>query len=215
MKRQVIFLLVILAAGSIHITAQDDIDQIGSQIDSVKHNTANTGTPSEDVAPDAWSFNTMVGTSFGYAPFYASAMNMFASPQASYRANERLSFHSGLVVSQTIPVLMNPSEELIIPAGISNISAFASVSYRLAENLTLHGTGVKSMAKFPLDENRSSLDYHELSIGTTYNFGNFSIGASFHKSDNSYFKSPYGYGNSIFGPSFRNGTGGFGSPFYR
>ncbi len=215
MKRQVMFLLVILSAASIHIAAQDDVDQIWSQIDSINQNVAIPGTSLKDAAPGPWAFNTMVGTSLGYAPLFGSAMNMFAVPQASYRANERLSLHGGLIVSQTFPVLIHLSEEPLSSAGMSNISAFASASYRLTDNLTLHGTGIKSMANFPLDENRPAMDYHDLSIGATYDFGNFSIGASFHKSDNLYFRSPFGYGNNIFGPYFRNGTGGFGSPFYR
>ena len=201
-RKQVIFLAIFICAVNLHLTAQDDIDQIWSEIDSINRYTATPGTRDVEVAPGPWSFNTTVGTSFGYSPFYGSAMNIFAAPQASFRANERLSFHSGLVVSQTAPVLMHLSEEPFIPAGMSNISAFASASYRLTENLTVHGTGIKSMANFPLDENRSALDYHDLSVGATYNFGNFSIGASFHKSDNAFYRSPFGYSNSYFGSPF-------------
>ncbi len=215
MKRKVIFLLFIISAASVHIAAQDDIDQIWTQSDSIKYNTATTIAPSEDIAPGPWSFNTIIGTSFGYSPLFGSAINMFAAPQASFKANERLSFHGGLVVSQTVPLLMHSTEETFIPAAMPNMSTFASASYHLTENLIVHGTGIKSMVNFPLDENRSALDYHDLSIGATYNFGNVSIGASFHKSDNSYFRSPFGYGNSIFGSPYGNGTGGFGSPFYR
>ena len=212
MKGHAFFLLGILSTAS--IAAQDGVDQIWSQIDSIKHNTATIEAPARDSTPGPWAFNTMVGTSFGYVPLFGSAMNMFAVPRASYKANERLSFHGGLIVSQTLPVSMHSSEDPLIPAGMSNISAFASASYRLTENLTLHGTGIKSMANLPLDENRSALDYHDLSIGATYDFGNFSIGASFHRSDNSFYRSPFGYGNSFYGSPFRGGNGSFGPPIY-
>jgi hypothetical protein len=198
---QIIFLLFVLSPAC-HIAAQSSVDKIWSQIDSVKQYSATPEASGVEVAPKPWSLNTMVGTSFGYSPYYGSSMNVFAAPQASYRANERLSFHGGLLVSQTVPVLMHLSEEPFIPGGMSNISAFASASYRLTENLTLHGTGMKSMVNLPPDENRSALDYSDLSVGATYNFGNFSIGASFHKSDNSFYRSPFGYGNSLFGSPF-------------
>jgi hypothetical protein len=195
-------LLVIICAVSMQLTAQNNVDQIWSQIDSINRYAATPGTPDVKAVPGPWSFNTMVGTSFGYSPFFGSAMNVFAAPQAGFRANERLTFHGGLVVSQTFPVLMHFSEDPLIPAGMSNISAFASASYRLTENLTLHGTGVKSMANLPIDENRSALDYHDLSVGATYNFGNFSIGATFHRSNNAFYRSPFGYGNSLFNSPF-------------
>lgn len=201
-SRHVILLLVLIGAATIQIAAQDDVDQIWSQIDSISRYTATPGDPDVKAAPGPWSFNTMVGTSFGYSPFYGSAMNMFAAPQASFRANERLSFHGGLVVSRTVPMLMNLSEDPFIPTGMMNISAYASASYRLTENLTVHGTGIRNMVNFPLDEDRSALYYHDLSVGATYNFGKFSIGASFHKSDNALYRSPFGYGNSLFGPTF-------------
>lgn len=201
-KRLGIFLLVIICAVSTQLTAQNNVDQIWSQIDSINRYAATPGTPDVKAVPGPWSFNTMVGTSFGYSPFFGSAMNVFAAPQAIFRATERLSFHGGVAVSQTVPVLMHLSEEPFTPAGFSNISAFASASYRLTEKLTLHGTGIKSMVNLPPDENRPALNYSDLSVGATYNFGNFSIGASFHKSDNAFYRSPFGYGNSLFGSPF-------------
>jgi hypothetical protein len=201
-RRQVVFILVFIGAAVMHITAQDDVTHIWSQIDSVKQYSAAPEASGLEIAPKPWSFNTMIGTSFGYSPYFGSSMNMFAAPQASFRANERLSFHGGLVVSQTVPVLMHLSEEPFTPAGMSNISAFAAATYRLTENLTLHGAGIKSMVNLPVDINSAALDYTDLSVGATYNFGNFSIGASFHKSDKPFYSSPFGYGNSLFGSPF-------------
>jgi hypothetical protein len=195
---------------TVHLQAQDEVERIWNQVDSISHYTEK---PETVMAMVPWSFNTTVGTSFGYSPLFGSAMNLYAAPHARYKANDRLSFHGGILVSQTLPLLTDPTGELPGMRNMMNISAFVSASYHLTENLVLHGAGVRSIAHFPMDNSRSSPNYQDMSVGATYHFGNFSIGASFHKSNHSLYRSPFGYGNSFYGSPFGYGSGMYGPPY--
>lgn len=209
--RHIISALIIVGSITLHLPAQEEVDRIWKQVDSISR-YAETVETSEGIKP--WSFNTMIGTSFGYSPLFGSAMSLYAAPHARFQANERLSFMGGMLVSHTFPGWMDSSGENPGMRNISNLSAFLSATYFLTENLVLHGTGVRSIAHYPIDLNRPSLNFQDLSVGATYHIGNFSIGASFHRSDNSFHRSPFGYGNSFYGSPFGYGTGMYGPPFF-
>jgi len=209
--RYIISALIIFGSITLHLSAQEEVDRIWQQVDSINR-YAGTAETSEGIKP--WSFNTTIGTSFGYSPLFGSAMNLYAAPYARYQANSRLSFRGGLLVTHTFPGWTDPSGEMPGMRNISNLSGFVSASYYLTENLVLHGTGVRSIAHYPTDLNRPTPNYQDLSVGATYHFGNFSIGASFHRSDNSFYRSPFNFGNTLYGSPFGRGSGIYNSPFY-
>jgi hypothetical protein len=209
--RHIISTLIIFGSITIQLPAQEEVDRIWQQVDSISR-YAGTVETSEGIKP--WSFNTTIGTSFGYSPLFGSAMNVFAAPHTRYQANSRLSFSGGLLVTHTFPGWTDPSGEIPGIRNISNLSTFISASYYLTENLVLHGTGVRSIAHYPTDLNRHTPNYQDLSVGATYHFGNFSIGASFHRSNNSFYSSPFNFGNTFYHSPFDPGPGIYGSPFF-
>jgi hypothetical protein len=119
--------------------------------------------------------------------------------------------HGGMIISNHIPNLLNGTEYNPGLSGYPDMSVFVAASYRVTEKLTLHGSGVKSLEMISVDDHIPFNNFHDLSVGATYNFGNFSIGASFHRTDPSYFRSPYGAGDFHRSPF---GVGIFGSPFF-
>ncbi|MEX0986868.1 MAG: hypothetical protein WD052_05270 [Bacteroidales bacterium] len=194
-SKLIIGTLCLVLAGSSSLMAQEAVERIWRDIDSIN---SNVQKPTEVLSVNPWRFNTTVGTSLAYYPAFGSATNMFVAPHATYAAGNRLSFHGGIMASHTIPAFEQYNSEMSVPSGITSMSVFVSASYRISENLVVHGTGIKDMAMFPLDQERSNMNFQDLSLGATYNFGNFSIGASIHRSDHSRFSSPFGYGNNMY-----------------
>ncbi len=176
------------------LQSQDPVARIWNEIDSVK-SAVQTPAPPRHISP--WSLSTSVGTSFSYSPWFGSAMQLYTAPHVSYAASDRLAFHGGLMVSRTTPLMNAGAGEISNFNGFTGISAFASASYRVSENLYIHGTGVKSFAMLPEGNELRALEYYDFSVGATYDFGNFSIGASIHRTDRPYYGYPFG--NGMFG----------------
>lgn len=182
---------VVLLTLPVALQCQDPVARIWNEIDSVK---SAVQTPAQPRQISPWSFNTTVGTSFSYSPWFGSAMQLYTAPHASYAAGERLAFHGGIMVSRTTPLMNAGAGEFTNFNGFTGISAYASASYRLSENLYVHGTGMKSIAMFPSGTAIRALEYYDFSVGATYDFGNFSIGASIHRTDRPYYGSPFSNG---------------------
>ncbi|MDA3821055.1 MAG: hypothetical protein PF450_00380 [Bacteroidales bacterium] len=180
------------------LQAQSDINRIWNEIDSINL-YANNSKLEEAVHFNRWSHSATVGTSYSFAPGYGSAMNMYAAPHANFSASDRLSFQGGFLASYTAPMTSYSDSEIGYSQGFSNMSVFVAASYRVTENLIIHGTGVKSLMVFPGDLENTNYNFDDLSIGATYNFGNFSIGASFHRPQRSFVGNPFGFGNSMYG----------------
>jgi len=196
MKGNIIMALFLLLP--VGLNAQDPVARIWNEIDSIEANTRIQESPAK-VTP--WSFHTTVGTSFGYNPYFGSSMQLFTTPHVTYAAGERLAFHGGLMISRTSPLMTTQTAEFNNITGFTGVSAYASASYRIGENLYIHGTGMKTMALLPPDSDVPALQYYDFSFGATYDFGNFSIGASIHRSD-----------RPLYGPPFGNGM--YGSPTF-
>lgn len=182
------------------VYTQSPVEHIWNEIDSIQRTTERT---EQHLETSRWSRNMMLGTSYMFAPHFGSAMNMFFAPEATFSATNRLAFHGGLLVSHTLPLSSNIIGEEFNNQGFNSMSVYMSASYRLTESLTIHGTGVKSLAVFPYQSGNSIRNFQDLSVGASYSIGNFTIGASIHRSDYPYMTSPFGYGNH-----------GYGSPLY-
>lgn len=182
----------------------DPVARIWEEIDS------NSGReiPAEQQRFNPWSFSTSVGTSYTYFPRFGSVMNMYTAPQLNYAATDRLAFHAGVMVGRTMPVTGIINEESPLNAGMTNMSTYVAASYRLTENLVVHGSGTRSLALVPVNGELQSIQFNDLSIGATYNFGNFSIGATIHRSDAPFYSAPFS--SSPFG----SGSPMYGTPMY-
>lgn len=151
-----------------------------------------------------WSFTTSVGTSFITFPRVGSAMNMYAAPRVNYAATERLAFHAGVTLGRTLPFGgMVTAEDMTnigtTSSGMTNLSGYVAASYLLTENLVIHGSGSRNAFLVPVNGELQAVQFNDISVGATYNFGNFSIGATIHHSDAPLFGAPFGNGNSMYG----------------
>ncbi len=193
-KNILVFILTLLSFDALH--GQDPLQQIWNQVDSMNLEIQQNAAPAK-FSP--WSLNTTLGTSFGYSPVAGSYMNFSAAPHANYAATDRLTFHAGIMASHIRILTGTGNSEFEYPNGFSSMSAFVAASYRLSSNLVIHGAGVRQLLGPPGIENSSRLNFSDLSVGASYHIGNFSIGATFHKSDLMPMAPPFGYGNSFYG----------------
>ena len=182
MKFKSIAGLILIIFCVVGINAQDRVDQIWSEIDSINRAVQ----PDDLMRTSPWSYNTSIGTSYMFSKSYGPLMNFYAAPHINYSATNRLAFHGGFVASHTFTNLMYPGEVQNSMTGFTNLSVYASASYRLTENLVVHGTGIRSILTFPGEGIINNAGFQDLSVGATLHFGNFSIGASVHRSNNSY-----------------------------
>lgn len=175
---------------------EDPVSRIWNEIDN-NNSSVDQAIASQPIKP--WSFSSQLGTSYMFSPYFGSAMNMFAAPQVNYAATGKLAFHAGVSVGRTVPVTNLMDEEAPVNAGITNMSTYVAASYRLSKNLVVHGAGTKSVLLVPVDGKLQSMNFNDISIGATYDFGNFSIGATIHRSDAPGYMSPFGGGNNMYG----------------
>jgi len=177
----------------------DPVNRIWNEINN-NNSSVDQKIASKAIKP--WSFSSQLGTSYMFSPYFGSAMNLFAAPQVNYAATGRLAFHAGVSVGRTVPVTRLIEEETPVNAGMTNMSTYVAASYRLSENLVVHGAGTKSVLLVPVGGKFQSMHFNDLSIGATYDFGNFSIGATIHRSDASRYMSPFGGGSNMYGAPF-------------
>jgi hypothetical protein len=88
----------------------------------------------------------------------------------------------------------------VMTGAFNELSVYGSASYHINPQLTVYGTGIKQLA------GTSSLYFlpkSSYAIGSTYNFGNFSIGVTLQMSKY----------NDILRPLPFNGSHGFYSPY--
>ncbi|MCF8225157.1 MAG: hypothetical protein K9J30_04685 [Bacteroidales bacterium] len=187
-------LFVFLMVPDANLDAQDPVDRIWSQVDSIEQQA---GSDEFNNPKSPFSYNTVLGTSIGFAPSMGSMMQYYASPRGTYSINNRVGLHGGFFVSHSVSHAGYFSNEAPETSGLSTFSTYVSASYRLTDRLVVHGTGVKGIVTTPWIEDRPYVNFHDLSIGATYDFGNFSIGASFHRSDNVLYQTPFDFGNSV------------------
>jgi hypothetical protein len=138
-----------------------------------------------------------VGSSFTFIPRYGSITGFNASTYLSYPLTPKLSVEGGFIAGHFYPSLKNSLGESGFNNSFCTFSVYGSASYQLNKRLTVYGTGIKQLAGLmPLYNMPTS----SFSIGSTLNFGTFSIGAEIQMSDwnNYYSPSPFGENNSLF-----------------
>ncbi|MFC2089798.1 hypothetical protein ACFLT1_03405 [Bacteroidota bacterium] len=177
---------------------EDPVSRLWNDIDSSKLHASEQANTTLGSTSN-WHINTSLGTSFTFAPSLGSMMSMYAAPHIEYRTSKRLSFHSGVIVSHAIPLLYNSNPEYPLSNGINNVAGYLSATYRLTDNLYVHGTGASGIAIFPtLKDKKSFTTYNDFSVGATYKIGSFSIGATIHHSTSPYIGLPNGLGHNRF-----------------
>jgi hypothetical protein len=144
--------------------------------------------------------NYSVGSTFMYVPNMGTVTGFTLSPSFSIPVSPGLSVEGGIIAGRYYTGISGISPENSKNSSFSELSVYGSVSYNISSKLTVYGSGIKQLASAsPL----YSLPKSSYAIGSTYNFGNFSVGVTLQMSK----------WNDNLNPFPLNGPRGFYSPF--
>lgn len=197
MKRKIILLASLVLFLATNLVGQEPAERVWMQVDSLSGMDARA-VPLPAVGP--LRFGTTIGTSFVYAPHLGGAINWYAAPHLDYSVTSRFNVQGGILALHSAPFAAGTSEARMYNESISSFSLFASASYRLTNYLVIHGTGVKYLSGIPMPQGGREFDFNDISLGATLQLGNFSIGASFHRTDQSPYRMFPGLNGFSYGP---------------
>ena len=141
-----------------------------------------------------------VGSTFMFIPHHGSVTGFTVSPSLSVPVSPHLSFNGGIIAGRYYSDLRMPAYEGSMNGAFNEISVFGSANYHVNSQLTFYGAGIKRLtAPSPF----TTLPSSSYIIGSTYKFGNFSIGVAMQMSQ----------WNNNFNSSPISGRRGFYSPF--
>jgi hypothetical protein len=139
------------------------------------------------------------GSTFIAVPHLGNISGFTLSPFLSVPLSPKLSVDGGIVAGRYYSTLWNFNPEGVINGAFNELSIYGSASYHFNSQLTVYGSGIKQLT-------RTSPFYFlpksSYAIGSTYNFGNFSVGVTFQMSK----------WNDVPSPFLFNGSQGFYSP---
>jgi hypothetical protein len=142
----------------------------------------------------------LIGSTFLAVPHLGSVTGFTLSPYLSIPLSSKLSVDGGIIAGQYYSALRNINPEGDMYGAFNELSVYGSASYHLNSQLTFYGTGIKQLAgTSPLNV----LPKSSYTVGSTYNFGNFSIGVAVEMSKWNNYGSPFPI----------NGSQGFYSPY--
>jgi hypothetical protein len=141
-----------------------------------------------------------VGSTFMMIPHLGTVSGFTLSPVLSIPLSPKLSVEGGIIAGRFYSALSNFNPEGAINGAFNELSVYGSASYQISSQLTLYGTGIKQITgTSPF----YFLPKSSYSIGSTYNFRNFSIGVTLQMSKWDDNLSPLPF----------NGAQGFYSPY--
>jgi hypothetical protein len=140
------------------------------------------------------------GSSFMVVPHMGSVTGFTFSPSLSVPLSPRLSVNGGIMAGRYYSNLWNSYPEGAMYETFNELSVYGSASYHVNSQLTLYGTGIRRLTGSSPFYSPPKSSY---TIGSTYNFGSFSIGVAVQMSK----------WNNNFSPMPLNGSRGFYSPF--
>jgi len=142
----------------------------------------------------------MVGSTFTVVPHLGTVTGFTLSPFLSVPLSPKLSVDGGIIAGRYYSSLRNSNPEGAIYGAFNELSVYGSAIYHINSQLTLYGTGIKQLiGNSPFN----TLPNSSYMIGSTYNFGNFSIGVTLQRSNWNNFANPLPF----------NGSQGFFSPY--
>jgi len=141
-----------------------------------------------------------VGSTFMVVPHLGSVTGFTLSPTLSVPLSPKLSLNGGIIAGRYYSNLWNSNPDGSMYGAFNELSVYGSASYRIKPQLTLYGAGIRRLTG---NSPFNSLPKSSYTIGSTYNFGSFSIGVSLQMSE----------WDNIYSPFPINGPQGFYSPF--
>ena len=146
------------------------------------------------------TLNYTVGSTFIIVPHLGTIAGFTLAPSLSLPLSAKWSLDGGIIAGRYYSALRNVNPEGMLNGVSGELSVYGSASYHINSQLTVYGTAMKHIAgTSPF----SLLPKSSYSIGSTYKFGNFSIGVSVQSST----------WNNILSPMPFNGTSGLFSPY--
>jgi hypothetical protein len=145
-----------------------------------------------------------LGSTFMIVPHLGTVSGFTISPFLSIPLSPKLSVDGG-IISGRYSGLVNRNHEVAITGEFSELSVFGSASYHINSQLTLYGAGIKQLT----GTSPFLLPKSSYIIGSSYNFGNFSIGVTMQMSkwDNSLSPLPFNDSQGFYSPyEQRRGT---------
>jgi hypothetical protein len=142
--------------------------------------------------------NYYLGSSFIAVPHSGSVTGFTISPVLSLPLSPKLSIDGRVIAGRYYSAHQNFIAEDPKNGAFNGLSVYGAASYHVNPQLTLYGSGTKQLAGASPYFPKSSY-----SVGSTYNFGSFSIGLAVKVSK----------WNNSFGPFQINDYQGFYSPF--
>jgi hypothetical protein len=141
-----------------------------------------------------------VGSTLMFVPHVGSVTGFTLSPSFSVPLSQRWSVDGGIIAGRYYSSFGDINKEGIMPGAFNALSIYGAASYHVNPQLTLYGIGTKQLT------NTSpfySIPKSSYAIGSTYKFGDFSIGVTLQMSK----------WNNIHSPSPFNDYQGFNSPY--
>jgi hypothetical protein len=131
-----------------------------------------------------------IGSTFMAVPHMGSVTGFTISPSLSVPLSPKFSVNGGIIAGRQYYNLWNSYSEGVMYGAFNELSVYGSASYHVNPQLTLFGAGIQRLAgTSPF----YSLPKSSYTIGSTYNFGSFSIGVALQMSkwDNNFSLFPY------------------------
>jgi hypothetical protein len=141
-----------------------------------------------------------LGTNFLFVPHVGTVSGFTFSPSISIPLSPKLSVEGGIIAGRFYSTLSNFNPEGAINGSFNELSLFGSTSYHISSQLTIYGIAMKQLTG---TSSFYFLPKSSYAIGSTYNFGNSSIGITLQMSKR----------NDILSPMPFNGSQGFYSPY--
>jgi hypothetical protein len=141
-----------------------------------------------------------VGSTFLIVPHLGSVAGITVSPFLSIPLSPRLSVDGGIIAGHFYSGLGNSNSESALNGTFNELSVYGSASYHINSQLTVYGAGIKQLTT---TSPFNFLPKSSFTFGSSYNFGNFSIGVSMQMSK----------WNGVLSPFPLNGSQGFNSPY--
>lgn len=129
-------------------------------------------TPKAGFKPE---FHYSIGSSFMFIPKVGSVTGVTLSPSLSIPVSPKLSLDGGIIAGRFYSTLSDFNREVAINRTFNEISLFGSATYHLSPQLSIYGIGIKQLTS---TSPYNILPKSSYSIGSSYNFGHFSVGVT-------------------------------------
>jgi hypothetical protein len=119
--------------------------------------------------------NYSVGSAFLFMPHSGTLTAFTLSPSISIPLTPKWSVEGGIIAGRYYSAFSNLAPEGSLNGSFNQLSVFGSAIYHVNSQMIVYGSGIKQLT------NTSPFNYlpkSSYTIGSSYNFGSFSIGVS-------------------------------------